>query len=148
MPALEQRSRDARLVGVAVGGLANQAEIAVACGVDLARGQRLDSAQCLAKGAPARGVLPGLDDVTDEVDAARHRLQDRLRGIQRGMQSLGQKGGDPAMGIVEPLRRFVQQDEVIDIAHVPARAQLVPREFVEAVQKHIGKELAGQVADR
>ncbi len=76
-------------VGLAVAGLAKHAEVAVggcAQGVIGHLGRQPDRAgSCLSAGNAAMRE----DQLADEVDAARHRLANRLARVEPCMQALG-----------------------------------------------------------
>jgi hypothetical protein len=74
--------------------------------------------------------MPGSDHVTNEVHTARHRLKDGFRWIEPGMQPIRQECIYTLVRGMEPLRRLVQQDEVIHVANVVPRADLVLRKLI------------------
>ncbi|MNJ74549.1 hypothetical protein D3C77_714920 [compost metagenome] len=83
----------------------------------------------------------------DEVHAAVNWLQDGLRRVESGAE-LRQEGFDLGLPCVQLLRRFMQQHEVVDIAHVVLHAEPVFAELVKGVEVYVGEELRRQVADR
>jgi hypothetical protein len=57
-----------------------------------------------------------------------------FEGLSRTPSSRGRKALDLRERGHEPFARLVQQDEVVDVAHVVARAQDVLHELVELVR--------------
>ena len=147
-PAPAHQVGDARAVAVAVRGLAGEAEVAVGGLVEVLVRHLLEALQGGVVGAPAHGAAPWLDDLADEVDAAADGLQDRLRVVELDAELARQEGLERRAPGVQLRRVFMQQDEVVDVAHVVARAQPVLDELVEDVEVDVGEELARQVADR
>lgn len=86
MPALHQRAAQGGAFLVAVGGLAHQAQVAVAGGVGVGVWHVRDAAQGGGQGARAGGAAPWLDEVTGKVHAARHGLQDGLARVELQVQ--------------------------------------------------------------
>ena len=74
-------------------------------------------------------------------------LQNGLALVESHGKVLRQPGGDVGMGSVEPARILVQKDEIIDVADVIPRLELVLAVPVEGVEVDVGEELAAEIAD-
>ena len=142
MPAPQHSARQRRPVSMATASLAQQAEIAICCGKHFIRSNACDAACRLAYGAPPRAAVPWLDDLADEVHAAGDGLQDGFAGIEVGVQHAWQELVDVGQRRAQPLRRFVQQQEVIDVADVMAGANAVLAVLVQRIEVNVGEELA------
>ena len=146
--ALPGQVAQPRPVMMAVGGLPQQPEIAVGGGKHIGIWRHGEAADGFVVGAPAQGAAPGLDHLADEVDAALYRLQDGLARIQLHAERGRQPCGEVREDLAQALWRFVENEEVVDVADVVPRAQLVLDVLVERIEVDVREKLAREIADR
>ena len=106
MASFEQRSTDECLFVMAGAGLAHQAKIAVAAGVDLIGGHGLDAGQRLLQRSGSRRAAPWVDRLPHVINAAADGLQHRLAWVQAQAQAR-QECIDAGQRVIEPLGRLV-----------------------------------------